>query len=442
MRKQSSGAFGEDLRQLRADAREAERRQREIQKEVDSLSGGSRKTLDDSPERTNSLAQLAQQAGRLTNLVDRATQLSQQTEQAEPLASRELYDSLRRFTQDDANSVREFQDELIQQGLIRTDLYRRLGQIGKGDGVKSVELTSELLRQGLLPQARQAGNRAHSAVSDLARGIERAAEKVPGDDTEALRLAQQELDRLSEQVEREIVRGQNATSNTNGPAQAGGVRERQAPDASQRRARQESAGQPPGEPSDQNQEAAAGGSGQRQATTQPPQNAQAGQGRSRLEQAGPSAGNQRGNRGSPDGGPREDINEGRLPAGLEQYFITGRGGDGNGPVITGDNYGPWSDRLREVEEIVEDSALRNQLATARERARVLRQEHRRNREEPDWPVVRSQVVKPLVEVRNQIAEELARRGPGENLVPIDRDPVPSRYSELVRRYYEELGKDQ
>jgi hypothetical protein len=27
-------------------------------------------------------------------------------------------------------------------------------------------------------------------------------------------------------------------------------------------------------------------------------------------------------------------------------------------------------------------------------------------------------------------------------VPIDRDPVPTRYSELVRRYYEELGKSE
>lgn len=92
--------------------------------------------------------------------------------------------------------------------------------------------------------------------------------------------------------------------------------------------------------------------------------------------------------------------------------------------------------------MVEDTALQNQLATARERARVLRQEYKRTQEKPEWTLVRSQVVKPLVEVRNQIADELARRGSQENLVPIDRDPVPDRFSELVRRYYEELGKDK
>lgn len=73
---------------------------------------------------------------------------------------------------------------------------------------------------------------------------------------------------------------------------------------------------------------------------------------------------------------------------------------------------------------------------------MMRQEFRRDSKKPDWAVVQLQVVKPLVDVRDAIADELARRGPKDNLVPIDRDPVPTRYSELVRRYYEELGKEK
>ena len=38
-------------------------------------------------------------------------------------------------------------------------------------------------------------------------------------------------------------------------------------------------------------------------------------------------------------------------------------------------------------------------------------------------------------------EELAKRDNREAMVPIDRDPVPGRFSELVRKYYENLGKD-
>lgn len=110
--------------------------------------------------------------------------------------------------------------------------------------------------------------------------------------------------------------------------------------------------------------------------------------------------------------------------------------------LTGEDFAPWSDRLREVEEMVELPSLRNDLATARERARRMRLEFKRDLKKPDWAVVRLQVMKPLVEVRQQIAEELARRDPKDNLVPIDRDPVPSKFSDLVRRYYEELGKQK
>ena len=38
--------------------------------------------------------------------------------------------------------------------------------------------------------------------------------------------------------------------------------------------------------------------------------------------------------------------------------------------------------------------------------------------------------------------KLSRRAADDPMVPLDRDPVPGRYSELVRRYYEELGRDK
>jgi hypothetical protein len=110
--------------------------------------------------------------------------------------------------------------------------------------------------------------------------------------------------------------------------------------------------------------------------------------------------------------------------------------------LTGEDFVSWSDRLREVEEMLDSPDLRNEVATARERARVVRQDFKREGKKPDWAVVQLQVMKPLAEVRDSIADELARRQSREALVPIDRDPVPSRYSELVRRYYEELGKSK
>ena len=81
------------------------------------------------------------------------------------------------------------------------------------------------------------------------------------------------------------------------------------------------------------------------------------------------------------------------------------------------------------------------MAAARERARVLRRDIAQSKEKPDWTVVQLQVVKPLLEVRDRVAEELARRDRQDSLAPIDHDPVPNRFAESVRRYYEELGKD-
>jgi hypothetical protein len=57
-------------------------------------------------------------------------------------------------------------------------------------------------------------------------------------------------------------------------------------------------------------------------------------------------------------------------------------------------------------------------------------------------LVKSQISGPLVEVRDRVAEELARREKSDSLVPIDRDPVPGKYSDLVRRYYEKLGNEE
>ena len=109
--------------------------------------------------------------------------------------------------------------------------------------------------------------------------------------------------------------------------------------------------------------------------------------------------------------------------------------------MTSDSYGGWSDRLRDVEENLEDAQMRSRVASARENARLVRLGARRERQKPDWAQVRLKVLAPLVEVQQQIREELRRRNPGDTLVPIDRDPVPSRYAESVRRYYENLGKE-
>ena len=129
--------------------------------------------------------------------------------------SRQLYDTLRKFSQDNAKNVKQTGEELLERGLLTRDLYERLKDGNDPEGGKMLDLTSELLRQELLSQARQAGERSQSGIEDLKRGVERAAESVLGDDTEALRLAQQELDKLMDELQREMARAQGNSSATN-----------------------------------------------------------------------------------------------------------------------------------------------------------------------------------------------------------------------------------
>ena len=72
----------------------------------------------------------------------------------------------------------------------------------------------------------------------------------------------------------------------------------------------------------------------------------------------------------------------------------------------------------------------------------MRVEFKKSGRKPDWAVVQTQIADRLVEVRSRVNEELARRESSEALVPIDRDPVPAKFSDLVRRYYEKLGSGE
>ncbi len=107
--------------------------------------------------------------------------------------------------------------------------------------------------------------------------------------------------------------------------------------------------------------------------------------------------------------------------------------------IGGEDFLDWSDRLRDVEEMIADPELRAEAARIREQAKDIRKEVKRHSAPPNWDVVRDRVAEPLVELQQRVAEELLRRSAGEALVPIDRDPVPAEFEEQVRRYYEELG---
>jgi len=420
LRQETSGAFAEDLQRMRTQARELVRRQEVIQEEVDTLQNPDRKVLSDRGVREELLSELSDQQERVQELVRDSTRVSADAEVAEPLVARELYDALREFTQNEASHTDALREELIDRGMMTVEILQGMQEMEDQDAGQSLGLTEEMLRAGYLTVADQTEERAREGIGVLSRGVERAAERVLGDDTEALRRAREQLELASADLEREIAQAQRAES-TEGERSSAGGEGAERPDDSE-----PSSNQAQGEQA----QAQAEGTEQTQGRSGPPSE-QAGQG------------------GEQGGENREGQREtGRDAAGLDLERLLGgnvnRGGSqsgGSGP-ITGEDFEPWSDQLREVEELLDLPDLREAVASARERARAIRRDFRRNQQKPDWAVVALEVAGPLVEVRQEISEELARRAPDDRLAPIDRDPVPAPYLELVRQYYEDLGKGE
>src|SRR5207244_579861 len=135
----------------------------------------------DRTTRQSALCQLALQTQRMTNLLDRATHVSQETEEAEPLVSRQLYDSVRKFTQDSSKAVQQTEEELLGRGLMTRNVYERLQDTKQADGAKLLEATAEMVKQDLGRPATQAAERTRSSLDTLKKGVERAAESILGD---------------------------------------------------------------------------------------------------------------------------------------------------------------------------------------------------------------------------------------------------------------------
>src|SRR6185436_3126265 len=183
-------------------------------------------------------------------------------EDAEPLLSRQLYDTLRKFTQDNATDVKEVRDKLSNNGLLSQNLDEQLERTSVPDGAKLADITSEMLRMDFLPPAHETAERTRANLEDLKRGVEHAAESVLGDDTEALRQARDQLNQLTEQLEREISQAQgggtNQQANAAGSQQPGNENQSAGERSAQAEGQQDSGTQP-----GNSQQARAGQRGQR-----------------------------------------------------------------------------------------------------------------------------------------------------------------------------------
>jgi hypothetical protein len=446
LRRQTSSQFSEQMRELRNEARELSRQQEEIARGLDSLENGPQRSLDTARERKEIVQQMTRQQTALTNLLADMRAVTEQSESTEPLLSSQLYDTLRRADQ------------------AQTENMMRIG--------------AQLTDRGFLPQASEAERAVRRNIDDLRQSVERAAESVLGDEAESLRYADRELEDLTRQVEREL-----AGAATNSPSAGTQGRSGRNPgDTNQMAAASGRAGpgnqesQQPGQSGGSESEQGAA-SGQQGSGEEPSENAQAQAGGGRQQGAGQGeqqartgqAGNP-GQRGSGEGTSGESDSEtppeggtqtastsqragGRNDGGggggggdrlreIAEQLGSNNGGNWAGGPITGGGFVDWSDRLRDVERVLDQADLRNELAAARERLAALRTDYREYGRSPSEEVLKQNIVAPLTQVRVWLQQQLARQENPQGLVPLDRDPVPENFSELVRKYYENLGSAQ
>jgi hypothetical protein len=403
LRRQSSSRFSEEVSETREQARRLDQEQTHLSEQLDAWKRQPQRSLRDNGERRQVRSRLEAQEKRFDELLTRMRATIEEAEDTEPLLARGLFDTARRAS-----------EQKIP------------------DALKAAE---QLLALGVAEEAVQSSRRAGEGIHQLREGVERAAKSVLGDETEALRRARAELEDLADQIQREIAQATR-------PAPDGdAARDRQGDPAPKRDGRQQGAhGDRPDEKDAQKERR-----GQSQTGNQRRSGNEEGPDRPEGSGTAPEAPPRTGRR--QPGGVRDARGQGtavggnRSRTGRLDRMLDGLAGGPGGP-ITGEGFRQWSDRMRDVEDLLEDPAWRAEAARVRDRVRGAREAFKRHAKEPDWANLKTLVADPLNELRVRIAEEITRRQSPDALVPIDRDPVPPQYAEVVRRYFELLGGSQ
>ncbi|MCH2592251.1 MAG: hypothetical protein MKZ85_04485 [Pedosphaera sp.] len=429
-KEQTANEFADAMREMRQDARELDNNQNELDKAIEEDRQKTFRSLSDEGDLKEALDMAESQKGQLDELLQQMEQVSREAEDSEKLLSQELEDGVRRARQE---NMEESLDQLSL--LMRNNLPNETGDIQR-------ELTEN--------------------ISELRGTVEDAAEKIIGSDEDAMRFAADRLNELREEVEREMEQamnerpgqqrgregerdqegdGQNPRGQGQRPQEgepregSGGQQDAEQQENQQQQGRGQ---RQPGGEAQENQQRQGRGQAQEEQQDRPGQ----GQGRRPNDQDNPQTAQGRGGQPRdpndlPDRRPDGNRENGGSSGGSDRFRDLDNF-DFDGP-LTGLDYRDWEDRLREVEEVIEIPELRNQVSEVRQRARDIRRENKENGKPPKWDLVDMQILRPMTEINKRLEQELSLRQPKRELVPVDHDPVPEQYSELVRRYYERLG---
>ena len=458
--KKTAGQFNEQMREMRNEAQELQKEQEELAERLKNQdqneNGQGNNRLDGDDKRQQLVDGIKEGQQEVEKLREKIKETIEEADEVEPLLADELYDTYRETEQSRPDRALEYSADAVERGFDE-------------DAEKIHEVAMEGIQQ-------------------LREGIDRAAERVLGDETEALKAARDTIKNLSRELENEIERNDpDARQREEGQ---GGERGSEPGEQSDRERaegeRQEGEGQQgnrqegepqEGEPRDgepqEGQQRGQGAQGEGRPNEgernqgepnegEPQQGSGRGQNQEN-ENPEPQEGRGQG-QGQADGEQNEgEPNEGTAQGGDQQRPNRRRGGNrlddeprentrlGGGfnpnynqdfAPITGDDFRQWSDRLRDVEEMIADPDLRAEAARIRDEAKAIRKDLKRHSPEPDWDKIKLKLAQPLAELQSRVTQEILRRDPKNELVPLNREPVPTRYENAVRKYYEKLGTGQ
>ncbi|MEM7601007.1 MAG: hypothetical protein AAF357_06280, partial [Verrucomicrobiota bacterium] len=426
-----------------------------------------RPTAKTNLKRSQLAQEISNQADQLQEIVEEMKTLSEQAEPSEPILSDSLYDAVR-------NTMMNGVEDSLEEARDYT-FYNRP-------------------TQALGPQ--EAATR---GIEELKENVEAAAEKVLGNEADALRLARSELDRLIEESKQEaqqLAQNEKAEatesrqkSSEQSDSEQGDGKPQEEGEGSEQAAAEKGKGQRPGNGEEPGEGVGNGteksdgkmagkgktpGSGESESETE----GQGGKGKGKGKGSGEEGESQLAGSGQAGGGIGEDSGKGKggerggennVPPSGSSSGVNGgslgqAGGDDRnngmrepspktatplffdqisenpqtGP-ITGDGYKEFRDSLGNIEEMIPQEDLRNQVARVADEARQMRVEFSRDNLPPGAASIDQKITQPLLELRQRLSEELAKLNRENPIAPIDRDPVPSEFRDLVRRYYEELG---
>ncbi len=366
-RKQAAGRFNDEMREMREDARRLEKNEQQLEEQLAGLDQPKTKSLRESSGREQVREGLEQQSTQLNELMDQMRKTVEEAESTEPLLSKQLYETIRQAHQ------------------------QRPGE--------ALDTTRQLLERGFIKESRQFEAQAKAGIGRIKQGIERAAESVLGDESEAIRRAQEEVNRLASAIDEEIRRATNSNEPSGRREPPDSPQKNQDPSSKPQENQQPNATDPKaanGQP--QKGQPGKGESGNSESSSTVPGSETSPKGQATKGQpAGQANQDQQGKASQQAKGTQQT--KGGRSAGGGLLDLLGEAQTSSGP-LTGDDFRPWADRLRDVEEMLDDPQLRAEAAKIRDRASAMRAEFKRHSQQPNWELVRETISKPLAELRS------------------------------------------